>query len=74
MLKSNPNKVITFKQHTHICVKGDALTPSRMWNITLLNEDEYDKLSPGNKATFRTIKQSDLYTLEMHFGKEDEQC
>ena len=51
---------ISYKGHSYIRVKGDALTPLRGWQVTLLTIEEYNARTDKEKADFRLIQEEDL--------------
>jgi hypothetical protein len=55
---------VSYKGHSYIRVKGDALTPLRGWKVTLLTIDEYDARTDKERADFRLIQEQDLGIIE----------
>jgi len=63
----NYNENAEYFGHQYICIKGDAETPARMWQITLYTEIEFQTLSEEKQNSIRRIRIGDLGLLEMHF-------
>lgn len=65
----NQAEPFTFKGHSHIRVRGDALTPARMWQVTLCTEQELKQMDDDTRAEFRAATTHDAKLIHMHFGR-----